>query len=44
MNGYAGKLLRVNLSNGKISKEEISDSMKRDFLRRAGVCDKALMG
>jgi aldehyde:ferredoxin oxidoreductase len=42
MNGYAGKLLRVNLSNGKISKEEISDSMKRDYLGGRGFAIKLL--
>lgn len=30
--GYNETLLRVNLSNGKTSKEKISDSTKRDFL------------
>jgi len=42
MNGYAEKLLRVNLSNGKVSKEEISDSMKRDFLGGRGFAVKML--
>jgi aldehyde:ferredoxin oxidoreductase len=42
MKGYAGKLLRVNLSNGKVSKEEISDSMKRDFLGGRGFAVKLL--
>jgi aldehyde:ferredoxin oxidoreductase len=42
MKGYADKLLRVNLSNGKISKEEISDSMKRDFLGGRGFAVKIL--
>lgn len=42
MNGYAGKLLRVNLSEGKISKEEISDSMKRNFLGGRGFAVKLL--
>ncbi len=42
MKGYAGKLLRVNLSDGKISKEEISDSMKRDFLGGRGFAVKLL--
>ena len=42
MKGYAGKLLRVNLSNGKISKEEISDSMKRDYLGGRGFAIKLL--
>jgi aldehyde:ferredoxin oxidoreductase len=42
MNGYAGKLLRVNLSNAKISKEEISDSLKKDFLGGRGFAVKLL--
>lgn len=42
MKGYAGKLLRVNLSNGKISKEEIPDAMKRDFLGGRGFAAKLL--
>jgi aldehyde:ferredoxin oxidoreductase len=42
MKGYAEKLLRVNLSNGKASKEEISDSMKRDFLGGRGFAVKIL--
>jgi len=41
MKGY-GKLLRVNLSDGKITKEEISDSMKRDFLGGRGFAVKLL--
>ena len=42
MNGYGGKLLRVNLSSGKISKEEISDAMKRDYLGGRGFAVKLL--
>jgi aldehyde:ferredoxin oxidoreductase len=42
MKGYAEKLLRVNLSNGKVSKEEISESMKRDFLGGRGFAVKIL--
>src|SRR4030042_1246330 len=42
MNGYGDKLLRVNLSNGKVSKDEISDSMKRDFLGGRGFAIKLL--
>ena len=42
MNGYGDKLLRVNLSNGKVLKEEISDSMKRDFLGGRGFAIKLL--
>ena len=42
MKGYAGQLLRVNLSDGKISKEKISDSLKRDFLGGRGFAVKLL--
>ena len=42
MNGYAGKLLRVNLSDRKISKEEISESLKKDFLGGRGFAIKLL--
>jgi aldehyde:ferredoxin oxidoreductase len=42
MKGYAGKLLRVNLSIGKVSKEEIPDSVKRDFLGGRGFAVKLL--
>ncbi len=42
MKGYNGKLLRVNLSDGKISKEEISESMQRDFLGGRGFAVKLL--
>ncbi len=42
MKGYAGKLLRVNLSNGKMSKEEIPDAVKRDFLGGRGFAVKFL--
>ncbi len=42
MKGYTGKLLRVNLSDGKISKEEISESMQRDFLGGRGLAVKLL--
>lgn len=42
MKGYAGKLLRVNLTDGKISKEEISESMKKDFLGGRGFAVKLL--
>jgi aldehyde:ferredoxin oxidoreductase len=40
--GYAGKMLRVDLSNGRISTEEISDVMKRDFLGGRGFAIKLL--
>jgi len=42
MKGYAGKLLRVNLSDRKISKEEISESLKKDFLGGRGFAIKLL--
>jgi aldehyde:ferredoxin oxidoreductase len=42
MKGYAGKLLRVNLSTGNVSKEEISDDMKRNFLGGRGFALKIL--
>lgn len=42
MKGYAGTLLRVNVSNGKVSKEEIPDSMIRDFLGGRGFAVKLL--
>jgi aldehyde:ferredoxin oxidoreductase len=42
MKGYAGTLLRVNVSNGKVSKEEIPDSMERDFLGGRGFAVKLL--
>lgn len=42
MKGYAGKLLRVNLSDGRITKEEISDSTKRNFLGGRGFAIKLI--
>ncbi len=42
MKGYGDKLLRVNLSNGKVSKEGISDAMKSDFLGGRGFAIKLL--
>jgi len=42
MNGYGGQLLRVNLSSGKVSKEEISGPMKRDYLGGRGFAIKLL--
>ncbi len=36
MDGYNGKLLRVNLSDGKVSKENIPDSLKENFLGGRG--------
>jgi aldehyde:ferredoxin oxidoreductase len=42
MKGYTGRLLRVNLSDSKVSKEEISEDMKRDFLGGRGFAIKLL--
>jgi aldehyde:ferredoxin oxidoreductase len=42
MKGYAGRILRVNLSNGRISKEEISEEMERKFLGGRGFAAKIL--
>jgi len=42
MKGYAGKWLRVNLSNGKISKEEIPEQVQRDYLGGRGFAVKLL--
>jgi aldehyde:ferredoxin oxidoreductase len=42
MKGYAGKILRVNLSDGRISKEEISEEMRRKFLGGRGFAAKIL--
>jgi aldehyde:ferredoxin oxidoreductase len=40
--GYLGKLLRVDLSSGKVTKEEIPDAMKRDFFGGRGFAVKLL--
>jgi aldehyde:ferredoxin oxidoreductase len=42
MKGYTGKMLRVDLSNGKSRTEEISDGMQRDFLGGRGFAVKLL--
>ena len=42
MNGYGGRLLRIDLSKGKISKDPIPDSMKRDYLGGRGFAIKLL--
>ncbi len=42
MKGYAGKLLRVNLSDGRIFQEEIPEAMKNDFLGGRGFAVKLL--
>lgn len=36
MNGYGGKILRVNLTTGQISKEQTSAEMARDFIGGRG--------
>ena len=36
MNGYAGKILRVNLTNGKITKEPTPPDLARDFIGGRG--------
>ncbi|MFZ7120210.1 MAG: aldehyde ferredoxin oxidoreductase family protein [Eubacteriaceae bacterium] len=35
--GYCGKILRINLSSGKITKEDLSDSLLRKFLGGNGL-------
>ncbi len=42
MKGYAGKILRVNLSDGRMSKEEIPEEMMRKFLGGRGFAAKIL--
>ena len=42
MKGYAGEILRVNLSDGRISKEEIPEEMMRRFLGGRGFAAKIL--
>lgn len=42
MAGYAGKILRVNLTNRKITIEDISDQMKEKFLGGRGFAVKIL--
>lgn len=42
MSGYHGKLLRVNLSQGTITEENIPESMHRKFLGGAGLATKYL--
>jgi len=42
MEAYAGKILRVNLSDGKISKEKISEEMREKFLGGRGFAAKIL--
>ncbi len=42
MKGYAGSMLRVNLSDRKISKEEIPEEMKRKFVGGRGFAAKII--
>ena len=42
MFGYMGKILRVNLSSGKISKEEIDPQIAQDYIGGAGFATKIL--
>jgi len=42
MKGYAGKILRINLSDGRVSKEEISEEMRKKFLGGRGFAAKIL--
>jgi aldehyde:ferredoxin oxidoreductase len=32
MNGYAGKILRVNLSKGEVSTEPLPEKLARDYI------------
>ena len=42
MKVYAGKILRINLSDGRVSKEEISEGMRKKFLGGRGFAAKIL--
>ena len=42
MKGYAGTLLRVNLSENRVTKEDISESMRKEFLGGRGFAAKML--
>jgi aldehyde:ferredoxin oxidoreductase len=42
MKGYTGKILRVNLSDGRVSKEEISEEMRSKYLGGRGFAAKIL--
>jgi aldehyde:ferredoxin oxidoreductase len=44
MLGFAKKMLKVDLSNGRSSTEEIQDGIRRNFLGGRGVCGKAFIG
>ena len=40
--GYMGKILRVNLSTGAITREELPDELKRQFIGGRGFGAKIL--
>ncbi len=40
--GYMGKILRVNLSSGAVSREELPDELKRQFIGGRGFGAKIL--
>ncbi|MFH0803368.1 MAG: aldehyde ferredoxin oxidoreductase family protein [bacterium] len=42
MNGYAGKILRVNLSKGEVSTEPLTEKMARDYIGGRGFAAKIL--
>jgi len=42
MKSYAGKILRINLSDGRVSREEISEEMRKKFLGGRGFAAKIL--
>lgn len=42
LNGYTGKLLRVNLTNGKITVEEIPESYLKDYIGGSGLAVRYL--
>ena len=41
-NGYAGKLLRIDLSNNEIQKEDLDSELIEDFLGAEGIASKIL--
>ena len=42
MNGYMGKLLRVNLSQRKIAEEPLDANMARDYIGGAGLATRII--
>ena len=42
MNGYMGKLLRVNLSQGRIAEEPLDANMTRDYIGGAGLATRII--